>query len=403
MTWILSKALMEAYANSHSSQEPGADYSEASCSDGEQYAPLNVMPTPHPFWLRDKTTDILSHSLFGQMSALLTERLGEDALMWFREDFLAKTSPQQEKEQESREADQDCGEKWRGLSVKYDPDTHSWKTHHCLFQEDLPWSSVILPNWGMFADGELWELTTLPDFTAENGAGSGQSWPTPRAGNPGSRKPGTGGKVLSEEVKKWPTPASRDWKDSPGMSMTGTNPDGTERTRVDQLARAVYHGRGGDRQAYPTPTASDYKGRGPNSQQQGLPEIVKGMRSFPTPKTNGFCSGSGAAQMVNNLADNGQIDEDTRRSMRAGNGGQLNPDWVEWLMGWPCSWTRLNPLPVMDWLTWDIDPADLPPDHPDYIPRVANGIDNRIDRLRAIGNGQVPLTAATAWQTLGEL
>ena len=34
-----------------------------------------------------------------------------------------------------------------------------------------------------------------------------QNWPTPRAGNPGSRKPGTGGKILAEEAKKnWPTP-----------------------------------------------------------------------------------------------------------------------------------------------------------------------------------------------------
>jgi hypothetical protein len=33
------------------------------------------------------------------------------------------------------------------------------------------------------------------------------NWPTPRAGNPGSRKPGTGGKILAEEAKKnWPTP-----------------------------------------------------------------------------------------------------------------------------------------------------------------------------------------------------
>jgi len=28
-----------------------------------------------------------------------------------------------------------------------------------------------------------------------------QNWPTPRAGNPGSRKPGTGGKILAEEAK----------------------------------------------------------------------------------------------------------------------------------------------------------------------------------------------------------
>ena len=29
------------------------------------------------------------------------------------------------------------------------------------------------------------------------------------------------------------------------------------------------------------------------------------------------------------------------------NGGQLNPTWVEWLMGWPLGWTDLKPL-VMD-------------------------------------------------------
>ena len=29
-----------------------------------------------------------------------------------------------------------------------------------------------------------------------------QNWPTPRAGNPGSRKPGTGGKILAEEAKQ---------------------------------------------------------------------------------------------------------------------------------------------------------------------------------------------------------
>jgi DNA (cytosine-5)-methyltransferase 1 len=25
-------------------------------------------------------------------------------------------------------------------------------------------------------------------------------------------------------------------------------------------------------------------------------------------------------------------------------GGQLNPTWVEWLMGWPLGWTDLKPL-----------------------------------------------------------
>lgn len=36
----------------------------------------------------------------------------------------------------------------------------------------------------------------------------------------------------------------------------------------------------------------------------------------------------------------------------AGNGGQLNPDWVEWLMGWPIGWTDLNPLETDRFLSW---------------------------------------------------
>ena len=37
----------------------------------------------------------------------------------------------------------------------------------------------------------------------------------------------------------WPTCSARDWKDTPGMSETGINPDGTERTRLDQLPRVA--------------------------------------------------------------------------------------------------------------------------------------------------------------------
>lgn len=35
----------------------------------------------------------------------------------------------------------------------------------------------------------------------------------------------------------WTTPSARDWKDTPGMSTTGTDPDGSTRTRIDQLPR----------------------------------------------------------------------------------------------------------------------------------------------------------------------
>jgi hypothetical protein len=36
------------------------------------------------------------------------------------------------------------------------------------------------------------------------------------------------------------------------------------------------------------------------------------------------------------------------------------------------------------------------------VPRIAKGVKSRADRLKAIGNGQVPLCAATAWQLLSQ-
>ena len=42
---------------------------------------------------------------------------------------------------------------------------------------------------------------------------------------------------------------------------------------------------------------------------------------------------------------------------------------------------------------WDIEPD---------VGRVAHGVAARVDRLKAIGNGQVPAVAATAWKLLSE-
>jgi hypothetical protein len=33
-------------------------------------------------------------------------------------------------------------------------------------------------------------------------------------------------------------------------------------------------------------------------------------------------------------------------------GGQLNPTWVEWLMGWPLGWTDLKPLAMDKFQQW---------------------------------------------------
>ena len=134
---------------------------------------------------------------------------------------------------------------------------------------------------------------------------------------------------------------------------------------------------GTDARLLPTVTAQDYKHRGPNSRQQGLPEYVRmwptpkasdykgsgpaGTKSavhdlkkhnlkgvvmfYPTPTTGaGLCGGTGNFQQLKKLQQAGQITEEERRNMSQGNGGQLNPTWVEWLMGFPLGWTDLNAL-----------------------------------------------------------
>ena len=97
---------------------------------------------------------------------------------------------------------------------------------------------------------------------------------------------------------------------------------------------------------YATPQARDYRTgqrerwRNP-ARSRNLNDQVAAM--YPTPTTGaGLCGGTGNYQQLKALEVSGQITEEERRSMAAGNGGQLNPEWVEWLMEFPLGWTDLN-------------------------------------------------------------
>ena len=147
---------------------------------------------------------------------------------------------------------------------------------------------------------------------------------------------------------------------------------------------------------WPTPLATDGSHGGP-SQKGGkiLDEEVKiaegvrarGEKLLPTPTCN---------DAKNSTLPPSQEKRDGMAGylMRNGesSGGQLNPDWVEWLMGWPIGWTSLEPLTAIRPHDWSIEPPD--------VPRVATGIMARVDRLKALGNGQVPQCAAEAWRQL---
>ena len=71
-------------------------------------------------------------------------------------------------------------------------------------------------------------------------------------------------------------------------------------------------------------------------------QLANAVRLYPTPTTGaGLCGGTGNYQQLKALEADGTISAEERRSMAAGNGGQLNPEWVEWLMNFPKGWTEV--------------------------------------------------------------
>ena len=165
MSWLFSQALAE-------------EYSAATCLDGAQFAQLSVMPTPHKFWRNDKMMEHSDLSRFGLTCAALTESNGAELLTSFLADFPVRTFQQQAPEQEYQERDQDYGNKWQESSVRFDLDSCSWKTHLCLWEEDLQWSSVTLPKWGLMRSGVVYQHQSAerPITGTESGL-----LPTPRA------------------------------------------------------------------------------------------------------------------------------------------------------------------------------------------------------------------------------
>jgi hypothetical protein len=287
MSWHFSQALVEEYLGANSSA-------------GEPSAPSNGTPTHGMFWSPGKTTDASTPSRSGMMFRPLTDTHGEAVLMSCLEASLVRTSAPQAREPESKESEVECGNTWHELSVKFDPASSSWKTHQCLWEEVLPWSSVTLPKWGLMRDGVLWERTiaALPTEETESGL-----WRTPAASEPGVKAErlipidgGTPGGMnrhfdkhtgrmaqigLEQQVKlraMWPTPCARDWKGSNSQSGL-TRQDG--KSRMDQLPNAVAYG-------------------GDQTQQSG----------------------------------------------------QLNPMWVAWLMGWPLAWTSCDALATDKFQQW---------------------------------------------------
>ena len=301
MSWLFSRALVAEYLGENS-------------LDGAPCAELNVMLTRRRFWRRDKMMAYSTRFPSGPTCQLLTATRGRELLRWFQEVSRARTSALLAKEMESRVVVQDCGKSSFGSFARFDHDSSSWKTHQLSLLGELTQYSATWPRWGSMRNGVCWARPMLVRRT--NGSEYGL-WQTPVADDACNRKAGKfnsrGEPKLSAEVKLWPTPTKIDGCGGPGCS--GRDGGMNLRTAV----------------AIPTPTVHGNYNRKGVSKNSGT-GLATFVLMFPTPTCRDWKSGTGA--------NHGKRSPPLSSAI----GGQLNPTWVEWLMGWPLGWTELRPL-----------------------------------------------------------
>jgi DNA (cytosine-5)-methyltransferase 1 len=269
-----------------------------------------------------------------------------------------------------------CGHGSEQPLASYDPDTQSWK----MFGDISLWGDcpllVNLPVSGMTRSGVLFLQHPWEPITAETAL---SSWPTPttqETEHPDAVLTETGRRLskdgktshslgLADAARLWPTPTavSRPMEDNVRLYRAKVQAgEMTEAEAEAILGKSVWQAQGklpatwptptvddasnvnpkpnrfrglvaAVNETWPTPTASDWKSRGPNSKQQGLPEVMKTRENlWPTPTTvDTFTPKSRGNPTLGDAART--ADSST---------GKLNPTWVEWLMGFPLGWTDLE-------------------------------------------------------------
>lgn len=180
--------------------------------------------------------------------------------------------------------------------------------------------------------------------------------------------------------------------DSPRWSAIWKNWVTEQRGAYSQRVKLAHRTKGNGSSSWPTITVNESKNSEGKSQwnrnSPPLGTFVHGQLNRANPSTNGKSQGSAnnwptpRANKVhpeiseNNrhqLANRGKSNLEEDIAGHCGNAtGKLNPDWVCQLMGVPVGW--VNP----------------------------EGVRNRTDELRMLGNGVVPQTAAKAFVTLSE-
>jgi DNA (cytosine-5)-methyltransferase 1 len=199
-----------------------------------------------------------------------------------------------------------CGHGSEQPLANYDQDTQSWKMYGDIsLWGDCP-LLVNLPVSGMTQNGVLFLQHPWEPITGETAS---SLWPTPVASS-----------SMDEDIK-------------------------TVKARLE--SGTIYKSRLIEAVAmWPTPVASDaWTGDLKSTQQtegsRHSLNLSTAVQKYPTMSASGM-GNTGSQQMLQKHVDLGSLTEEEKRGMTAGNGGRLNPTWVEWLMGFPTGWTDLE-------------------------------------------------------------
>lgn len=300
MSFIFSRALVEASSP--------ANFEETSAS-----VLSSESPTPKPCLWHDKTTGRFPLSRFGMTCAPLTDDRGTELLTSWLGAFHARTLVSPVVETVSTASGAGSGQKWRGSFAKYDPSESKWKTAQSSLLGDSDEFSETWPRWGSMLNGECYLRPTVAPTISESASGF---WPTPTASlaDKGGRVTPTKGReggtlIEALSARMFPTPCAID---SGGGRMNKSASSGAkERPTLGLMAR---------KGLWPTPCASASKGSSP----------------------------AALTRKSGKDRSNDRIDH----AVMASDGGQLNPEWVEWLMGWPIGHTALEPLETARYQEW---------------------------------------------------
>ena len=181
--------------------------------------------------------------------------------------------------------------------------TSLWASTKCY----LTWKGKATPQ-----GRSLFQLVPLTHFTEETDSGLSQEmWATPRASDikegrtlneKGQRISKSSdlvfGANLADQVKMWPTPRAC-------TAMAAENIHNRAKDKFPNLESEVA------RSMWPTPTARDHKDSGENM------------------------------NLYRDRRQDTQLAIVTKR-LEPEKTGSLNPEWVEWLMGYPIGWTALE-------------------------------------------------------------